>query len=264
LFAIQLGGRMYNRADEFVIAGASALSGVTPYALARKTSELCEMAAVQMLAVIMPVASELDAGNDRMALRKLYVGASRLALATVMPMATVAIVMGSDILRLWVGPQYARHSPLVTLLAVAAVLMTSQRPAVEVLQGMARHRMIAVTSVVAGIVNVLLSIMLVRRFGLIGVAVGTLVPSAAMALGIVAPLANHRLEVSARAALRDIWAPALIPSIPSAALLWSLHRTVAAPSVIVLLAWTAAAMVVYGVGYMSMPASRTERRLLTD
>ena len=264
LFAIQLGGRMYNRADEFVIAGAYALSGVTPYALARKVAELSEMAAVQMLAVVMPLASELDAGDDRVMLRKLYVAASRVGLATIVPVATVVIVLGGDILRLWVGAEYVQHAPLVTVLAIASVLMTSQRPAVEVLQGMAQHRVIAITSIVAGVANIALSIVLVRWLGLMGVALGTLIPSAIMSLAVVAPFAGRRLGVSLRALLVDVWAPAIIPSLPAAALLWSLARAFPMPSLLPLLAWITAALVVYGIGYMGMPASRTERRLIAD
>jgi len=264
LFAIQVGGRMYNRADEFVIAAAYALSGVTPYALARKVAELCEMAAVQMLAVVMPVASELDAGDDRATIRKLYVAASRVALATIVPVATVVMVLGGDILRLWVGADYVQYAPLVLVLAIASVLMTSQRPAVEMLQGMAQHRVIAITSVVAGIANIALSIVLVRWFGLMGVALGTLVPTVVMTLAVVAPFASRRFGVPMRAWLSQVWMPAVLPALPAGALLWSLARTFPAPSLVALAAWVAAATVVYGAGYLGMPAARMERRLLSE
>jgi O-antigen/teichoic acid export membrane protein len=264
MFAIQLGSRMYNKSDEFVIAAAYALSGVTPYALARKIAELCEMVAAQFAGVLLPFASELDASDDRIALRKLYVTASRVALATVVPIAAIAGVTGSDILRLWVGPEYARYSILIVMLAAAAVLMTSQRPAVEVLMGMAQHRIVAITSVIAGVCNIVVSIVLLRRFGLVGVALGTLVPTAVMSLGVVGPFANRRLGVSWRTSVYDIWLPAIVPAIPAATLLWSLQRAFPGPTAVVLAGWIAAALTVYGVGFICMPASKAERRLVGE
>jgi len=220
--------------------------------------------AVQFLTVILPVASELDAGQDRARLRTLYITASRLALATVAPAAVVLIVLGSVILRVWVGPDFAEHAPLVTVLAVAVLLATSQRPAVEILLGMAQHRVVAVTSVAAGAANIVLSILLLPLLGLLGVAVGTLVPSAIAAFCVVMPFAQRQLRISLRTALQDVWAPALVPAVPAMALLWELQRHVAAPDVPVLLAWIVATVAVYAAGYLSMPATTAERRLVRD
>lgn len=264
LFAIQAGTRMQNRAAEFVITAFQTLSSVTPYALARKLAELSESLAIQVVAVILPVASELDAGYDQAALRKVYLTTTRVVLATVVPLAVVLGLTGSGILRLWVGPAYAEHGPLVALLAAAAVLTTSQRPASEILQGIGQHRIVAIATMGGGLATIALSMLLVPSLGLLGVAVGALVPSTVAALGVVIPFTHRQLRISWRTSLRDIWAPALVPAAPAALVLWSLQRNVEAPAAAALLVWVACTMVVYGVGYLCMPASAAERQLIRD
>lgn len=74
---------------------------------------------------------------------------------------------------------------------------TSQWPASLVLQGMARHRPIALMGIGSGIVNLVLSILLIRWIGIMGVALGTLVPTDLECFGFVLLYAMRVTGVSA-------------------------------------------------------------------
>jgi O-antigen/teichoic acid export membrane protein len=263
-FAIDVAGRLQNKTDEFVIAFFGALSAVTPYALARRLGEVTALGAMQCLKVVMPLASELDAGDHERKLRKLYIVASRVALGIAVPVAVPLLLLGGPILALWVGPAYAEHANLVVVLAIASLIAVSQWPAGEILQGMARHRIVASTSLAAGVANMVLSILLLPPFGLLGVALGTLIPTAVASLCVVMPFANRTLQVSWHTALREIWLPGLLPGACAAAVLLTLQRQIESPSVGVLVSWVVSAVLVYGLGYLSMPASRAERQLVSD
>ena len=263
LFTIEVAGKMQQRTDEFVIAAFGALSGVTPYALARKLGELSEIVPIQFLKVVMPLASELEAGNDRQKLRQLYIVASRVALGIAAAATVVLIVAGSSVLSVWVGQEYAQYGHLVTLLAVSTLVATSQWPAVEMLKGMARHRVVAITSFAAGVANVALSIVLLPVWGLVGVALGTLIPTTLASLCVVMPFAMRTLGVSARTAVTEIWVPALAPAFVAGALASALHAS-AITTTIGLFVWMAVTLCGYAALYLAMPPSRAERRLVCD
>jgi len=197
-------------------------------------------------------------------LRNLYVVASRLALGIAGPVAVVLLILGGPILALWVGPVYAAHANLVAVLGLASLIAASQWPAGEILQGMAKHRIVAATSLAAGVANMALSILLLPPLGLMGVALGTLIPTAIASLCVVMPFANRTLNVSWHTALWEIWLPGILPGACAAGVLLTLERRVETPTIGVLVSWVVVTLLVYGIGYLSMPASRAERQLVSD
>jgi O-antigen/teichoic acid export membrane protein len=212
----------------------------------------------------MPLASELEASDDNRKLRTLYIVASRVALGIAVPIAVVLSLLGGAILTLWVGAEYDEYAPLVMVLAVASLAATSQWPATEVLQGMARHHVAASAALAAGIANIALSVLLLPAFGLLGVAFGTLIPAVVASIGIVMPFANRTLQVSWRAAATKIWLPGLAPGIAAAGCLWMLQRHFQPDSIGAVAGLSLVTALIYGAGYLSAPASRAERQLLAD
>jgi O-antigen/teichoic acid export membrane protein len=264
LFAIDVSNRLQTKTDEFIIAMFRTVNAVTPYALARKLGDLAELASVQFLKVIMPLASELDAGDAAPKLRKLYIVASRVALAVAVPVAVILVVIGSKILTLWVGAEYAGYGNLLAVLAIARLIAITQWPASEILLGMGRHRFVAVMAIGAGLAHIGLSVLLLLQFGLLGVGVGTLIPYMFTSLCVVTPYANRTLGLSWGTALREIWAPGLVPGIAAGTVLWALAREITSPSFAMLGGWVLVTFVIYGVGYVSMPAAAAERQLIAD
>jgi O-antigen/teichoic acid export membrane protein len=86
------------------------------------------------------------------------------------------IAWGRPFIARWMGVQYLDAYPVLVVLVLAYYLALVQGPAVGLLYGLSRHKYFAVVNSVEGIVNLLLSILLVRRYGIVGVALGTLIP----------------------------------------------------------------------------------------
>jgi O-antigen/teichoic acid export membrane protein len=261
LFAMQCGGHLQTKTDEFVVALFRPVSAVTPYVLSRKLGEVAQLAAVQFLNVLMPLASELHARQDRQQLRQLYLVAGRLTLGIAMPAAIVLVLLGGPILARWVGDAYGAYAPLVAVLAISSLVGVSQWPAGAVLQGMARHGVLAITSLTAGAVNIAISVLLLPTFGLMGVAIGTLLPTVVGSLCVIMPVANRILNVSVPTMLREIWVPGVLPGVPAAGVLWALRHQFGSASAGTLIGAAAASIAVYTAAYLSMPASQAERQL---
>ena len=264
VFAIETASRLQTKTAEFVIAALATLDAVTPYALARRLGDVAEMVAIQFLKVVMPLASELHASEHGSKLRTLYIVSSRIALAISVPVAVVLTVIGGKILALWVGPAYGHYAGLVALLAVSRLIASSQWPASEILLGMTKHRMVAATALTSGVLHVVLGALLLPSFGLTGVAVGGLIPNVIASLCIIMPFATRTLRVSVGTAIREIWAPTAIPGVAAAAVLWMLQYGSVSPSLPAVLTWVAASLLVFAIGYVSMPACHAERHLIAE
>jgi hypothetical protein len=115
-----------------------------------------------------------------------------------------------------------------------------------------------------GAANVALSAVLLPVIGLIGVALGTLIPTTVGCLFVVMPFANRMLGVSWRSVLQEIWMPAAIPGVAAAGVLWLLQWGVEAPSAMRVAFWVLATMLVYAAGYLSMPGASAERQMIAD
>lgn len=260
LFVVNLAGQVQGKTDEIVIGLFLPLVQVTPYALSRRLSDIARILTDQFLKVLLPLASQLHAEKDKARLRSLYVTSTRLTLAGFVPLGLVLSILAAPLLGAWVGSTYTQYAPLVMILVMAGLIDMSQWAASHVLQGMERHHPLAVISIGSALANLVLSLILVQTWGLIGVAIGTLIPTTIECLFFVMPYTMRVTGVNARQALREIFLPGLLPAIPAAAVLAWLRQQIQ-PST-----WSELGLVaIIGLGiyvavYITFGASGVERR----
>lgn len=226
LFVLNVSGQLQGQTDEIVIGAFQPLALVTPYALSRRLSDTARTLTDQFLKILLPLASELEAADDRTRLRALYIISTRLTLASFVPIACVLIALAGPLLALWVGESYAPYAPLVVVLTLAGLIDMSQWPASHVLQGMGRHRPLAFMSIASGVANLVLSIILIQFLGLMGVALGTLIPTSIECLLFVLPYALRVLGIPLQQGLREIVLPALVPALPAGLTIFVLEQIV--------------------------------------
>ena len=259
-FAMDVSANLQTKTDELVIAAFLPVAAVTPYALARRLSEISLLLTDQFIKVLMPLASELDAARDRVRLRAVYVLSLRLTLAVLMPLSLVLIVFAQPILVAWVGEAYAGGAPLVVILAVAGLFRGIGWPAGALLQGMARHGPIAVLSIISGLANVGLSIVLIQRIGVVGVAYGTLIPTALEAM-VILPYGLRVMGIGFAAGLRQALLPPLLPVIPTGLVLLGM-RAWLQPTGIDFLVPAVVGLAVYAGVYALLGSTRPERDIV--
>ena len=261
LFFMNLGGYLESRSDEIVIGGFLPISSVTPYNLARRLSTLPQTFTEQFLTLLLPMASEMHAKEDSAQLRSLYIISTRVTVAMFVSMSMVLVILVKPLLTAWVGAEYAGYSYLVVILIVASLIDTSTWPAGFVLQGMARHSPLAAMTVAAGIANLILSILMVQRFGLLGVALGTLLPTSIICLGFVIPYAMRVIGTSVKDMYAKVLWPTLLPLIPMSILLIILREVFQPSSLGMILAVGAVGPLVYLAVYLRIGANEFERTI---
>jgi len=262
LFVINIAGQVQTKTDEIVIGAALPVSSVTPYSIARRLSEIPLLLTDQFMKVVMPLASHLNAADDRRALQLLYLISMRLTLVIDVPLVCGLVVLSRPFLAVWVGTEYASAAPLVTVLAIASLFSTSLWPAVNILQGMGRHRPLAAFAIGAALANFLLSIWLVHPLGVMGVALGTLIPNLVECVGFVTPYAMRQNGVSLRSFTREILGPGLLPAVPMVAVLYGLRELLRPNSYLGIGVIGVAGVAVYGLCYLALSRGRPEHTLI--
>lgn len=161
----------------------------------------------------MPVFSELDAVAEKNATRNLFFGCSRYALGVIIPIVSGICILGPSFLGHWMGKEYAENGTYVLYIISAAYLVQWLNPfSNRFLTGIGKHGIMAKIGIVNSIVNLGLSLALVRFLGKEGVALGTLLP-----VLVFEPYLLHMtcklLESNILHYSRQVFLPLLLPTV---------------------------------------------------
>ncbi|UCG69092.1 MAG: polysaccharide biosynthesis C-terminal domain-containing protein [Thermoplasmata archaeon] len=135
-----------------------------------------QIPAVGLYAII-PAASELEASDNIVALRKLFLRGTKYVLAICLAFAIPIFFLSREILSWWMGTDYAPYYLIVHILMISLFFDFNNYVATQILIGMNRIQKFVKYYAVVAVLNLGLSIFLVRQgFGLEGVALGTTIP----------------------------------------------------------------------------------------
>jgi O-antigen/teichoic acid export membrane protein len=211
------GVRLISYTDALVIAASMPVSAVAPFAVAASLRSYFDDIFVRAGYVFFPAATELDARGDTAGLRSLYLISSKFMLLAAVWGGCVGIYWASAFFRLWIGKSYSNPvgypavGLIFSVLLVASMVSVGQRIGYQVLMGIRKVRLLAILFALEGLTNLVLSVILVRYYGLLGVALGTLIP-AAIYQGVLQPLFVCRtLKVSLKSYIGEVlFRPALV------------------------------------------------------
>ena len=257
MLLLQLGHTLNYAVDALVIGAFIGPSAVAMWAPAQRLSELLTRLTNQLNASLFPVVVDSDTAMRTDRLRAVLIHGTRLSLAMAIPLAGGVAVMAHTLINKWIGPSFEATATILQMLAVLVVLRVGASTSAIILQGAGEHDRLTVYVGLTGIANLALSIALVQRLGLPGVAIGSIVPVALTAAFATFPRACRRVGVPLRYALREAVWPAAWPLVPVVAWL-RLAARFGEPSGMVL----AATLVIAGAIYVMcfyLAIGRTER-----
>lgn len=177
-----------------------------------------------------PAATRLDSRNDVTGLRELEIFGTRIALLIALPLCLGFLFFGRQFIVLWMGKDYAVSALYLTVLTIPQFTSMPQYASALVLAAMAKHKRLAYMVLGEGIANLVLSIILVRKMGLVGVAWGTAIPHV-INTGVIVPLYTLRtLRLSAREYLAKAWFRPILCALPVALICYALAHLIVNPS----------------------------------
>ena len=216
-FAVTASALVLLRTDPILVKLFLPLSAVATYAIAMKIAEQAHLVLKQFVNALSPLIAELQSQGDVKRLRQILISGTKFAVAPAV-LALVGLgIFGRQAITLWLDPSFASAWPVLMVLMTAMVVSVPELVAANVLTMSGHYRLPARASVVSAAVNVVVSLILAMRFGMMGIAVGTLI-AAVLVNGVVVAAALRVHDLSWNDYIRRALRPHLIPAAGATAL----------------------------------------------
>ena len=190
---------------------------VSRTAIAMKIAKQAQLVLKQFVNALSPLIAELQSQGDVKRLRQILISGTKFAVAPAV-LALVGLgIFGRQAITLWLDPSLASAWPVLMVLMTAMVVSVPELVAANVLTMSGHYRLPARASVVSAAVNVVVSLILAMRFGMMGIAVGTLI-AAVLVNGVVVAAALRVHDLSWNDYIRGALRPHLIPAAGATAL----------------------------------------------
>ena len=205
-YMITLSHLVILQTDELVISALLSVSLVGTYHVVWRVSNIFQQASTQLLDGLGPVAATLFQSNDHDRLKNTLLQSGRVVGAIATFLFVPLLVYLKPLLKIWLELESpsAYHSGIL-LLVSAYLMVVFKMTTARVLLMCEREKILAVLALAEGLLNLGLSVVfcLFTQLGIVGVALGTLIPSVVLAAGFYTPLACRFASVSAFQYLRQ-------------------------------------------------------------
>jgi O-antigen/teichoic acid export membrane protein len=246
-FIAIVSARLRFRSDEIIIGTFLSAAAITYFNVGGRIVDYAEEVVEKFAQIFVPMSSHSDARGEIDRLRKIFIVGNRFSSFITLPITAVLVILGKSVIEAWVGKKYVAASyPVLVLMAVPSTLMMAQSASGRVLFGMSKHKAWAIVSLVEGVANVLLSILLVRPYGIVGDALGTAIPLTATMLFFLPQHVCRKLQVPIRTFLREAYTLPILTCAPVVLVLLLMKRWFVPHHYWQLLIHLAAAGLVYG------------------
>lgn len=168
---------IYQQTDRVVLGIFLGASAITLYESAGKMQGLVTQITQFATSAVMPFAAQLGAEGRSSSIQTLFYRGTKYVMALVLPVVVGLMFFAKPIITHWLGPAFATQALAAQillsyqLLGVGAVIGES----ILISRGHARRRLFNSVFVVT-LGNLVLSIVLVQKIGILGVVIGTALP----------------------------------------------------------------------------------------
>lgn len=248
-YLITFSNMLMAKSDQLVISLTIGVAMVAIYQAGYKMGEMLGLFSVQLQQVLSPAAAAMHAKGDKEGLKKLLLSSSRLTFFLVTPCYLLSAVYLEPLIRLLTGmksvPVETWWVGQVLLFAVFSSQLTNGCSK-RVLMMCGDERKLLFISVSDAVANVILSVILAFQFGVLGVALGTMIPTTLVGIFWVVPLTVNRLNIPWKTYFLHHVQGTMIPLVVFSAILAALAIWLPAPEHCGLLelGWRAAACMV--------------------
>jgi len=184
-FLSQISHRISHDIDNFVIAGFLWIGLVTVYSIAARLVKYFSQLLFATMGLMTPVFSQYEAVGNYDAIREKFEFISKICWCASLIIGGNILLLGKVFILRWVGPEYGAAYALLIILASSTMLSSTNIPGLNLAFGISRHRFPTILSLCGALTNLILSIILVKRIGLQGVAWGTAIPAVTIGLFIL-------------------------------------------------------------------------------
>ncbi len=227
--ALELAALLIYQTDQVLLGVFVSVESLTAYYVVARLHNLIREGNGVLGAALFPlIAEEEGRGNPAAAEQAFYRG-TRYCASIVAPATLAALLLAKPFLLVWMGPAFVRLAPLAQAFASYWLVAVLTSTAAQVALGRGESALLGKIALGTAIVNLVVSLALVRPWGIAGVIAGTLV-AYALAIPVQLALLFPRLGIARRRFLTEVIRPVYGVLLPAGGLLWLLLRWLPSPT----------------------------------
>ena len=184
---LNIGSRLSFETDSLVIGAFMDVGRIPFYTVANTLVLYLLEFVIAIAAVVMPMATKLKTEGRSSDLREIFLKWSKIAMSLTLMAGLFLIVLGPQFIGWWIGPSFEEPAgQVLQILMVSGLIFLPVRGVAQpILMGLGKPGLPTIGFLAAGILNLALSLALVRPLGLAGVALGTAIPNALFAVFVL-------------------------------------------------------------------------------
>jgi len=199
--------------DRLVIGFILGPASVPPYAISYTLVSTINTITMTLTHVFMPLFSDLSPRGEQQKILKIYMFASKLIVGlVVVPMVVGINLIGGPFIHIWMNGAFeqATVEAIIALISVYIAVPKLNPFVSRYLTAINQHGIFAVVAPFAALINLALSVVLVMKYGIIGAAMGSVLPVFVVTPIFLAHACRH-LGVTMRYYIEKTLIPPLLP-----------------------------------------------------
>jgi O-antigen/teichoic acid export membrane protein len=259
---LSVANRINYQVDTIVIGAFLPVGQVTFYVIGLRLIEYLRELLNSSTMIVAPVVSSLEAVGDSRQVQTVLVRGTKYSVLIGFLGGAAFLTLGRDFIRLWMGPRFEGPSGTVlTILASGVIVSCTQFISAHVLFGLSKHRLNVGWTIVESILNLGLSVVLVRKYGIFGVAAGTSIANLLVRGWLYPRSVLKSLNVSSREYVLQGVIPAILPILGFLAGAWSFKRFFGIENYGALILASLAGVALFGVTAWLVTIDQADREL---
>ncbi len=159
--------------DTFMLGFFKTSSDVGIYNAALPTGQLMYIFPYALMTLFFPVLSELHAKNSRQAFESVYKTTTRwIFMINLIPLS-IFIIFSRQVIRVLFGEEYISGSIVLVILSTGYFFYYLTSNSNYILMILKKTKVIFMNTVAAALINILLNLILIPKFGMVGAAIAT-------------------------------------------------------------------------------------------
>jgi O-antigen/teichoic acid export membrane protein len=180
LFLINVSMMIVYPTDRIIIGAFLPVGLIIFYEAAYMIYHLVRKAPQLLASAVIPAASELDTKRDTRSLQMLFLKGTKYMTAFFLALAIPALLLSKEMLTCWMGSEFGSYYLLTVIFILHLFFNYNHLFAFKLLAGMNKVTFTLWYYLTSALLNLVLSLILVQKIGLIGVVLGTAIPYAVL------------------------------------------------------------------------------------
>ncbi|MBN2183821.1 MAG: polysaccharide biosynthesis protein [Candidatus Krumholzibacteriota bacterium] len=195
-FLAAVSDRIRFHTDNFVITAFLNLGMVTHYSIGARIAMYYSQMIQSGTSLIFPVFSKLEGQKDFEQIRNKYILMIKLTSIFSVFGGGLGIIFGKAFIFRWMGPNYVDAYPVLVILITGMLFHSIQGVSAAILLSHSYEKKYSIFVASEAFLNLVLSVILVHKYGVIGVALGTMMPLLLTSMTIIPFYACRAIDFS--------------------------------------------------------------------